>query len=176
MRAASEEYTRVIISRESRESHKILLYAFGGIGVICVSKKPRTLHATSLLSPLIAQKSVSYVLMSNPFGGIGAICVSENLGRCTQTSLRFLFSCLLSSRHAELVSASHREPFLVLLRGQILKRVQDDICVLTAHRSLLKTQKLVLLFFCQKSKSAVICRICVISVPLKNSLQNRIFV
>ena len=44
-RAASEEYTRVIISRESRESHKILLYAFGGIGAICVSKKPRTLHA-----------------------------------------------------------------------------------------------------------------------------------
>ena len=31
--------------------------------------------------------------MSNPFGGIGAICVSENLGRCTQTSLHFLFSC-----------------------------------------------------------------------------------
>ena len=28
--------------------------------------------------------------------------------------------------HAELVSASHREPWLVLLRGQILKRVQDD--------------------------------------------------
>ena len=28
--------------------------------------------------------------------------------------------------HAELVSASHREPFLVLLRGQILKQVQDD--------------------------------------------------
>ena len=31
-----------------------------------------------------------------------------------------------SKCHAELVSASHREPFLVLLRGQILKRVQDD--------------------------------------------------
>ena len=58
-----------------------------------------------------------------------------------QTSLRFLFSCLLSSRHAELVSASHREPFLVLLRGQILKRVQDDICVLTAHRSLCAIKK-----------------------------------
>ncbi|MBR5481051.1 MAG: hypothetical protein IKU85_05100, partial [Bacteroidaceae bacterium] len=29
----------------------------------------------------------------------------------------------------------------------------------------LKTQKLVLLFFCQKSKSAVICRIRVIGVP-----------
>jgi hypothetical protein len=28
--------------------------------------------------------------------------------------------------HAELVSASHREPLLVLLRGQILKQVQDD--------------------------------------------------
>ena len=28
--------------------------------------------------------------------------------------------------HAELVSASHCEPFLVLLRGQILKQVQDD--------------------------------------------------
>ena len=90
--------------------------------------------------------------MSNPFGGI---CVSKNLGRCTQTSLRFLFSCLLSSRHAELVSASHRDPFLVLLRGQILKRVQDDICVLTAHRSQL---------IAHNSK---ICRICVISVPMK---------
>ena len=43
--AASEEYTRVIISRESHESRKMLLYAFGGI---CVSKKLRTLHATSL--------------------------------------------------------------------------------------------------------------------------------
>ena len=99
--------------------------------------------------------------------GLARFAWVKNLGRCTQTSLRFLFSCLLSSRHAELVSASHREPFLVLLRGQILKRVQDDICVLTAHRSLLKTQKLVLLFFCQKSKSAVICRICVISVSMK---------
>ena len=29
-------------------------------------------------------------------------------------------------RHAELVSASHSEPSLVLLRGQILKQVQDD--------------------------------------------------
>ena len=28
--------------------------------------------------------------------------------------------------HAELVSASGSEPFLVLLRGQILKQVQDD--------------------------------------------------
>ena len=30
-------------------------------------------------------------------------------------------------RHAELVSASHCEPLLVLLRGQILKQVQDDV-------------------------------------------------
>ena len=87
LRAASEENTGVIISRESHESREILLYAFGGIDVICVSKKPRTLHA--------------------------------------------------------------------------------DVPTLTAHRSLLKTQKLVLLFFCQKSKSAVICRICVICVPSK---------
>ena len=80
------------------------------------------------------------------------ICVSKNLGRCTQTSLRFLFSCLLSSRHAELVSASHREPFLVLFRGQILKRVQDDICVLTAHRSqLIAHNSLLKTFFCQIS-------------------------
>ena len=28
--------------------------------------------------------------------------------------------------HAELVSASHCEPLLILLRGQILKQVQDD--------------------------------------------------
>ena len=52
LRAASEEYTSVIISRESRESHKILLYAFGGIGV---SKKPRTLHAD--VPTLIAHRS-----------------------------------------------------------------------------------------------------------------------
>ena len=58
LRAASEEYTRVIISRESRESHKILLYAFGGIGGIGVSKKPRTLHAdVPTFSLLIAHRS-----------------------------------------------------------------------------------------------------------------------
>ena len=58
MRAASEEYIRVIISRESHESRKILLYAFGGIGGICVSKKPRTLHAdVPTSSPLIAHRS-----------------------------------------------------------------------------------------------------------------------
>ena len=56
MRAASEENTRVIISRESHESRKILLYAFGAI---CVSEKPRTLHAdvptlTAHRSPLTA--------------------------------------------------------------------------------------------------------------------------
>ena len=111
------EYTRVIISRESHESRKILLYAFGGIGVICVSK---------------------------------------NLGRCTQTSL-LLTAHRSSFCHAELVSASVRGDVLEMARCEILKQVQDDICVLiahrsplTAHRSLLKTQKLVLLFFCQK--------------------------
>ncbi|MBP3374669.1 MAG: hypothetical protein J6L60_09085, partial [Bacteroidaceae bacterium] len=31
-----------------------------------------------------------------------------------------------SKCHAELVSASGSEPYLVLLRGQILKQVQDD--------------------------------------------------
>ncbi len=71
LRAASEENTRVIISRESHESRKILLYAFGGIGVICVSKKPRTLHAdvptlTAHRSPLIAQKLLIYI---NKVGG-----------------------------------------------------------------------------------------------------------
>ena len=44
-RAASEEYTRVIISRESHESRKILLYAFGGIGV---SENPGRCTQTSL--------------------------------------------------------------------------------------------------------------------------------
>ena len=34
---------------------------------------------------------------------------------------------LFSSRHAEFSSASHRVPLPVPLRGQILKRVQDDI-------------------------------------------------
>ena len=48
-----------------------------------------------------------------------------------------------------------------------LRTLHADVPTLTAHRSLLKTQKLVLLFFCQKSKSAVICRICVISVQSK---------
>ena len=48
-----------------------------------------------------------------------------------------------------------------------LRTLHADVPTLTAHRSLLKTQKLVLLFFCQKSKSAVICRICVISVLMK---------
>ena len=48
-----------------------------------------------------------------------------------------------------------------------LRTLHADVPTLTAHRSLLKTQKLVLLFFCQKSKSAVICRICVICVPSK---------
>ena len=47
------------------------------------------------------------------------------------------------------------------------RTLHADVPTLTAHRSLRKTQKLVLLFFCQKSKSAVICRICVISVPSK---------
>ena len=65
------------------------------------------------------------------------ICVSKNLGRCTQTSLHFLFSCLCGK---------HK---------------------LTAHCSQLTAQKLVLLFFCQKSKSAVVCRICIICVPSK---------
>ena len=82
VRRVHKSYNLTRISRISQ----ILLYAFGGIGVICVSKL-RTLHA--------------------------------------------------------------------------------DVPTLTAHLSLLKTQKLVLLFFCQKSKSAVICRICVISVPSK---------
>ena len=45
LRAASEEYTRVIISRESHESRKILLYAFG---VICVSKNLGRCTQTSL--------------------------------------------------------------------------------------------------------------------------------
>ena len=40
--------------------------------------------------------------------------------------VRMTDACLVSLRHAELVSASHRESFLVLLRGQILKQVQDD--------------------------------------------------
>ena len=70
--------------------------------------------------------------------------------------------------HAELVSASVSGDVLEMARSGILKRVQDDICVLTAHRSqLIAHNSLLKTFFCQKSKSAVICRICVISVPLK---------
>ena len=82
------------------------------------------------------------------------ICVSENLGRCTQTSLHFLFSCLLSSRHAELVSASHREPLLVLLRGQILKQVQDDVCTwLTTHCSSLILSKQITIKYIMNMKT-----------------------
>ncbi|MBP3373389.1 MAG: hypothetical protein J6L60_02500, partial [Bacteroidaceae bacterium] len=46
-----------------------------------------------------------------------------------------------SKCHAELVSASGSEPYLVLLRGQILKQVQDDhllwaivICYIEVHK------------------------------------------
>ena len=45
---------------------------------------------------------------------------------------------ILVIRHAELVSASHREPFLVFLRGQILKfavkREQRHACLNYAER------------------------------------------
>ncbi|MBR5481144.1 MAG: hypothetical protein IKU85_05570 [Bacteroidaceae bacterium] len=96
--------------------------------------------------------------MSNPFGGIGAICVSENLGRCTQTSLLsrliahlsvmlnlFNFVQFAHARHSSSkfgsalaqsqMSASVRGDVLEMARCEILKQVQDDICVLTAHRS-----------------------------------------
>ena len=53
------------------------------------------------------------------------------------------------------MSASVRGDVLEMARCEILKQVQDDICVLTAHRSQL---------IAHNSK---ICRICVISVPLK---------
>ena len=36
---------------------------------------------------------------------------------------------LFSSRHAEFSSASHREPLLTPLLGEILKQVQDDVIV-----------------------------------------------
>ena len=47
-----------------------------------------------------------------------------------------------SQSHPELVSGSHCEPILILHRGQILKRVQDDHQQkkLKAHYSLLTTQ------------------------------------
>ena len=41
----------------------------------------------------------------------------------------------LSSCHAELVSASVRGDVLEMARCEILKQVQDDICVLTSHCS-----------------------------------------
>ena len=50
-------------------------------------------------------------------------------------------ACLgLSYCHAELVLASHCEPFLHFLRGQILKRVQDDSGKFTTHNSPLIAQ------------------------------------
>ena len=90
----------------------------------------------------------------------------------------FFYITVQRDGHAELVSASGSEPYLVLLRGQILKfvvkreqsqaclgmpsvsklnnvkQVQDEICVLTAHRSQLIAYNSLL-------------KICVISVPLK---------
>ena len=47
--------------------------------------------------------------------------IDLRLRALSDATFHFSFCC-----HAELVSASHREPFLVFLRGQILKRVQDD--------------------------------------------------
>ena len=46
----------------------------------------------------------------------------------------------LSSCHAELVSASVRGDVLEMAHCEILKQVQGDICVLTAHYSQLITQ------------------------------------
>ena len=50
-----------------------------------------------------------------------------------------------SKCHAEFSSASHREPFLVLLGGQILKQVQDDhqlcsvvFCYIEGHKNFMK--------------------------------------
>jgi hypothetical protein len=50
----------------------------------------------------------------------------------------FFYITVQRDGHAELVSASHREPFLVLLRGQILKfavkREQRHACLNFAER------------------------------------------
>ena len=83
--------------------------------------------------------------------------ISIELGH-PNSILMFFYITVQRDGHAELVSASHCEPLLVLLRGQILKQVQDDICVLTAHRSQLITQNL-----CHQR-------------AIENSLQNCIFV
>ena len=48
-----------------------------------------------------------------------------------------------------------------------LRTLHADVPTLTAHRSLLTAQKPVSYVLLSKMKSAVICRICVISVPLK---------
>ena len=87
--------TPLLCGQKKTEGLKAPGYSCSRLPDVFVHRSPLTAHR----SLLIAQN----VLVSNPFGGIGGICVSKNLGRCTQTSLRFLFSCLLSSRHAELV-------------------------------------------------------------------------
>ena len=54
--------------------------------------------------------------------------VMLNLFNFVQFAYAWHSSSKLASALAQSqISASHREPFLVLLRGQILKRVQDDV-------------------------------------------------
>ena len=87
LRAASEECTRVIISRESRESHKILLYAFGGIDVICVSKNLGRCTQTSLHSHRSSPKNLFLMFFCLILLAGLAWFTWVNFGRCTQTSL-----------------------------------------------------------------------------------------
>jgi hypothetical protein len=58
--------------------------------------------------------------------------------RFPQIFFQIVHSSSLSIRHAEFSSASHREPLLVLLRGQILKfavkREQRQACLNYAER------------------------------------------
>ena len=87
---------------------------------------------------------------------------ANNIFAVTGVNLRTLhanvptFSRLifLSFCHAELVSASVRGDVLEMARCEILKQVQDDICVLTAHCSPLTTHPSLLISYLSKNKKS----------------------
>ena len=108
--------------------------------------------------------------MSNPFGGIGAICVSKK-PRTLHADVPTLTAHRSSFCHAELVSASVRGDVLEMARCEILKQVQDDICVLTAHYSQLITQNVLM-----SNLIAYRSPLTAHQRSIENSLQNRIFV
>ncbi|MBP3374951.1 MAG: hypothetical protein J6L60_10525, partial [Bacteroidaceae bacterium] len=60
-----------------------------------------------------------------------------------------------SKCHAELVSASGSEPYLVLLRGQILKQVQDDHLLWAIVICYIEEQKSIICLYVLLSKNKI---------------------